>query len=674
MNVLVLSGPGVSDTCLEYTISSLKSVLESNYTVQTISPKELSSHPWAQSCALLVIPGGRDLPYVSSLAPAVRVINDYVNNGGSFLGICAGAYYASGRVEWEVGNGGYEVVGDRPHRFFPGIARGCVYPGFRYESDTGARSISLELHTSREGTRVDGIFYNGGGEFVDAETFPNVKILAEYLDDEGAGKTAAVLCNVGRGRAILWGPHLEFPINSGPGFVTLNRTWTSSTVGSSRSQDPSSMESERIALIRDTVQLLGLKLGRSGERTYSGPLPQFLTSAPSLSGLPWQAFSQAFPAESKDDPVRIPDINDEFLFRKYSEESVRNALADEDHDSSTNPQTEISLGGVRQIFICDGDSPKVSDTPKFNIHAFHQYLANTRPALGLPQSSNARWGIGELLLYGEAVTSTQTLLDRNPKLLGNLPTPLLSLASHQLSGRGRGANVWLSPAGCLQFSIMLRVSTELGSAKDRYVPPPRLVFIQYLMGLAVVEACRDVLGIGQGGERVRLKWPNDIYGIVQNEDGKEEKKKLGGIIVSTSFSGSSVSIVVGCGVNVFNERPSTSLSALARGHQVDLSMEKTAAHIMAQFESMWARFVDARGSFDPFMELYLERWLHSDEQVTLTTVTPHKSVRIVGLTPDHGLLRTVTEESMWSAKPSYIDLQPDGNSFDMMAGLIKTKT
>lgn len=32
------------------------------------------------------------------------------------------------------------------------------------------------------------------------------------------------------------------------------------------------------------------------------------------------------------------------------------------------------------------------------------------------------------------------------------------------------------------------------------------------------------------------------------------------------------------------------------------------------------------------------------------------------------------ESDGWSNAGSYIDLQPDGNSFDLMAGLIKTKT
>jgi biotin--protein ligase len=70
-----------------------------------------------------------------------------------------------------------------------------------------------------------------------------------------------------------------------------------------------------------------------------------------------------------------------------------------------------------------------------------------------------------------------------------------------------------------------------------------------------------------------------------------------------------------------------------------------------------------------------------DQRILLTTTNPHTTVRILGITADHGLLRTVPERrntfdprTSWRAETEYVDLQPDGNSFDLMAGLIKTKT
>lgn len=52
----------------------------------------------------------------------------------------------------------------------------------------------------------------------------------------------------------------------------------------------------------------------------------------------------------------------------------------------------------------------------------------------------------------------------------------------------------------------------------------------------------------------------------------------------------------------------------------------------------------------------------------------------MGITSDHGLLRTVKvhldsrgNEVFGGPQGAYVDLQPDSNSFDMLAGLVKVK-
>lgn len=261
----------------------------------------------------------------------------------------------------------------------------------------------------------------------------------------------------------------------------------------------------------------------------------------------------------------------------------------------------------------------------------------------------------------------------------------------------------MSPAGCLQFSLLLRVSLS-------DIPASKLVFVQYLFSLAVVEACRDKNVLGEHGDRVRIKWPNDIYAVTE----RGEKKKIGGILISTNFSSGKAEIVigitsiqssfvsantfVGSGLNVFNPPPIHSLMQLVPSQSdVVITLERTAATILAKFQEFWATFLLHKGSFEPFLDLYYERWFHSsvpsyllysnvstlnspcfhrDQLVELTTVTPSQIARIVGITSDFGLLRTMPERDGWAggSNGTYIDLQPDGNSFDLMAGLIKAKT
>jgi biotin---protein ligase len=115
---------------------------------------------------------------------------------------------------------------------------------------------------------------------------------------------------------------------------------------------------------------------------------------------------------------------------------------------------------------------------------------------------------------------------------------MVSFATHQLTGRGRGSNSWLSPAGCLQFSVLLRLSLSS-------FPASKLVFVQYLFGLAVAEACRSKAVLGELGDRVRLKWPNDLYVVTGDTLEPAKTKKIGGILVNTSFSAGQVEIVIG---------------------------------------------------------------------------------------------------------------------------------
>lgn len=59
----------------------------------------------------------------------------------------------------------------------------------------------------------------------------------------------------------------------------------------------------------------------------------------------------------------------------------------------------------------------------------------------------------------------------------------------------------------------------------------------------MVEACRGDTVLGKLGEKVRLKWPNDLYAVTGAADG--DRKKIGGILVNTSFTGNEVEIVIG---------------------------------------------------------------------------------------------------------------------------------
>lgn len=202
--IFVYNGPGVVSRCLQQTMMMLHAFFPSSYNIEMITPQEVKRGHWMEEAALFVMPGGQDVPYVKSLGEeGAENISSYVLEGGAFLGICAGSYFAGKYVEFALGTP-LEVTGDRLLRFFPGTVRGPNLAPYSYKSQSGARAAKLRW---KEGDECF-FYYNGGGYFVDAESHQNVEILATY--DEDFDRAAIISCEVGKGRAVLTGVHIEY--------------------------------------------------------------------------------------------------------------------------------------------------------------------------------------------------------------------------------------------------------------------------------------------------------------------------------------------------------------------------------------------------------------------------------------------------------------------------------
>jgi len=211
LNILVYAGPGAVPTFTEYTINILSHLLPS-YTIQRVTKIELRTSEWLSTTSLVVIPGGHDRPYIEDFLDRVNDhLIKFVYSGGKFLGIGAGAYYASEHLIFTARD---PIVDEsRPLKFYPGTSVGPTFPGFNWDDDSGARAISI-MYKDAEGANLNRTlktYYHGGGSFLDAHTFPTAEILATYEDVHDANtKTAAVLCSVGQGSALLTHFHIEY--------------------------------------------------------------------------------------------------------------------------------------------------------------------------------------------------------------------------------------------------------------------------------------------------------------------------------------------------------------------------------------------------------------------------------------------------------------------------------
>lgn len=175
-------------------------VLATDITASSTSPERIR---------MLVMPGGADLPYLKLLTGTqVEIIKQFVKDGGKFLGICAGAYFAANSIIFDGGLPG-EISGPRPLQFFPGQAIGPAFGAGTYDPDsrTGARAVEIEILADGSRGRV---YYNGGCYFSESHD-PNVIVLARFTELPGR-PPAIVQVQYGAGSATLCGVHPEFPL------------------------------------------------------------------------------------------------------------------------------------------------------------------------------------------------------------------------------------------------------------------------------------------------------------------------------------------------------------------------------------------------------------------------------------------------------------------------------
>ncbi|KXJ97299.1 biotin-protein ligase [Microdochium bolleyi] len=668
LNVLVYTGSGSTVESVKHALFSLRRLLSPNYAVIPVTEAAILKEPWTSTCALLVFPGGADLGYCKVLnGPGNSIIKQYVRAGGAYLGFCAGGYYGSKKCEFEVGDKHLEVVGSRELAFYPGTARGGAFKGFRYQSESGARAVRIltNKHAFKSAGAVPDEFtsyYNGGSVFVTPAEGTDVEVLATYGDDidvdGGESKAAVVYCKVGLGSAVLTGPHPEFsavnlsPQHSVPGYNEL--------IAAVRASDQT-----RTDFLKACLTKLGLEVSQSTSNTPSlSKLHLSCINSPDVDDLVC-TFDDIMSKEDGEDFIK--GEQDTFHLEKHhtrwSVNGLKHALPTT-AESATETTADIEVGTIdystiiKNVVIHDEAWPEPKETPYFNHAAYYAGLRDARKK----DIRGENWG--DHLLYGEVVTSTNTLLEKNHSLLSKLPSGFTFTATTSVAARGRGSNVWIAPPGSLLFSVVINHPAQIAATRP-------IVFIQYLSAIAVIQAIKSY---GKGYETlpVKLKWPNDIYAAdPRSTSATPSYVKIGGILANCAYSSGNYQVVLGIGLNTTNGKPTTSLDALLPKHLPPFSVERLLARLVTRMEVLYRDFVQQ--GFTRDMEgAYYDSWLHGNQVVTLEQEAGARA-KIVGITRDWGML--MAQELDRADKPTgkMWALQSDENSFDFFKGLVKRK-
>ncbi|XP_032305404.1 biotin--protein ligase isoform X3 [Drosophila ananassae] len=259
--------------------------------------------------------------------------------------------------------------------------------------------------------------------------------------------------------------------------------------------------------------------------------------------------------------------------------------------------------------------------------------------------------IGRLVIYAPVVSSSMHVINNLELINGLAVLPL-----QQTAGVGRSNNQWLSPLGCAMFSLQLHLAMDspLGS---------RLPLLQHIIGAAIVNSLRSHPQYGILD--ISIKWPNDIYA--------NGNQKIGGLVINTTLQGSQAIVNIGSGINLNNSKPTVCINDLIREHNQHspnnklplLKYELFIAMIFNEIERLLGEVQN--GDFDSFYDLYYSLWLHSGQTVKICLPNQQeREAEIVGI-DDFGFLKVKLPSGAIET------VQPDGNSFDMLKGLIVPK-
>ncbi len=169
---------------------------------QKISPSYINNTKLLDNFKAIYFPGGDADDYVAELTKGgIDNIRNFVNSGGGYIGICAGAEFASDVLIW---NG---VSIEYPLKLFHGQAIGPYDEIARYPVyDMTMVTLNSENIINKNEPAERSVLYFGGTSFHPYDN-SSINIIATY--NELNNLPAAINFNYGNGKVVLIGPHPE---------------------------------------------------------------------------------------------------------------------------------------------------------------------------------------------------------------------------------------------------------------------------------------------------------------------------------------------------------------------------------------------------------------------------------------------------------------------------------
>ncbi|MFX0097409.1 MAG: BPL-N domain-containing protein [Candidatus Hodarchaeota archaeon] len=178
-----------------------------NYTVVLVDADHINIQG-LDNFDVLCIPGGSMYQYAQDISPnGMDNIRYFINNGGSYIGICGGAYYAAEEVIWQG-----EQLPITPLGIFPGTAEGPNNGIAPFPNYTICKINILNSSHPITQSLSDSVWmlYYWGPMFT-----PNIGADITVLGNYDIGNRSAMIAfDYGLGRVFLIGTHPEIEEDS----------------------------------------------------------------------------------------------------------------------------------------------------------------------------------------------------------------------------------------------------------------------------------------------------------------------------------------------------------------------------------------------------------------------------------------------------------------------------
>lgn len=205
--ILVYGDEGTS----QVGVDSLMAVCEKKLGLKCnkIMAKDIIETDVLDNCKILIFPGGMANFYCRKLnGKGNEKIKNFVNSGGMYLGICAGAYYACDRLDFHGEE--FDVVEEWELKFFKGIAKGSLNEltvDNRYYDETSYAKNFVKIKQFDNGKIIneEEYYYHGGPTFISDKDYNNYEVIGRFEN----GKTAIIKGEIGKGKYFLSSVHFE---------------------------------------------------------------------------------------------------------------------------------------------------------------------------------------------------------------------------------------------------------------------------------------------------------------------------------------------------------------------------------------------------------------------------------------------------------------------------------